>query len=285
MTKRLLRFCFLTLLTFSILGCNSQTIQKDVFKFEYLKSSNKKIKDSSKLKLNLYFNNYPINRVNNYLANIEDYKEAKKDNRTDNFMKVLNAVDNGTYTPDRLKRIKINDKYVIDSLFYEQFEIPQIIFIAENYYDQIENLRLTRLEYDKNINSIIKFQYDFELPITYNQDNVLSFNVDFRNKSSKDIKSFEGKLIVSNSENLELLKLNLNSNVFPQNIYPNPLNSVDLDNWEWSVLNEYRGSLLGLQIQVSEYKREQIYDNRKKLILTFIPTAIYFKDGTTLYQN
>jgi len=285
MTKRLLRFCFLTLLTFSILGCNSQTIQKDAFKFEYLKSSNEKIKDSSKLKLNLYFNNYPINRVNNYLANIEDYKETKKDNRTDNLMKVLNAVDNGTYTPDRLKRIKINDKYVIDSLFYEQFEIPQIIFIAENYYDQIENLRLTRLEYDKNINSIIKFQYDFELPITYSQDNVLSFNVDFRNKSSKDIKSFEGKLIVSNSENLELLKLNLNSNVFPQNIYPNPLKSVDLDSWEWSVLNEYRSSLLGLQIQVSEYKREQIYDNRKKLILTFIPTAIYFKDGTTLYQN
>jgi len=283
MTQRQLRFSLLTLLTLSIVGCNSQT-KNNNFKFEYLKANNKKIKDSAKLKLNLYFNNYPLDNVNHFLENIESYK--KKDIRTDNLMKALNYIENRTHTPFRLKSIKVDNEYVIDSIFYENFEVPQIIFIAENYYDQVENLRLTKLNYDKNINSIIKFGYDYDLPITYSdRDNVLSFNIGFRNISAKDIKSFEGKLILSNTQNEELLNVNLTSDVFPQNIYPNPLKAVGLDRWKWSVLSEINTSILGLKLKVSDYKKKQIKDNYMELIMTFIPTKIYFKDETILYQS
>ncbi|CAA0236291.1 exported hypothetical protein [Tenacibaculum maritimum] len=280
----ILKRILILIMFYSITSCNSQT--KETFKFEYLNVNNDKLKDSTKLKLKFYFNEYSLKRTNKYLSNLESFKKLKQRLSKKSTFSYLKDFDESYYAPSYLKRKKIKNKsgftdFVLDTLFYENIKIESLKFISEQHYDRIENLRLTRLEYDKNINSIIKFEYNLKSPIYFiGNKNKIRFNINFLNISSKDIKSFKGTIFINNNEMENIFRANIDSKILP---YQNDLKS-ELENWDIRVINEYRTDTNELEIEVSSYTKSILKQNIKKLNLTFIPTQIIFNDGSVMYQ-
>jgi hypothetical protein len=269
-------------LTFS---CNSQKKNDDTFKFEYLKVSNNKIKDSAKLKLKLYFNEYDIYTVNEYLKDSVAFNELKN-SPTKSFL--MNFENYSNYVPNRMKRKNAKDKYgysnyVLDSTFYENFKTENLIFVAEEFYDKIDNLRLTQLEYNDNINSIIEVKYDMDRPIQF-YGNTVKFNMYFSNASSKNIESFKGTIFVNNDDLDNLLNVEINSDVLPKNSIPNPLKKSELENWDIRIINTYYSDINDLRLEVSDFTKSTLQRNFKKLNIIFIPKEIIFEDGTKIYQ-
>ncbi len=280
--KNLLLILPIILLTYS---CNSQKENDNTFKFEYLKLSNNKIKDTAKLKLKLYFNEYDINTVNKYLKDAFGFNELKNSPNKSLLMDFENYSD---YVPTRMKRKNIKDEYgysnyVLDSTFYENFKIENLIFVAEQHYDKIENLRQTQLEYNENINSVIKFKYNMDRPIEF-YGNVVKFNMYFTNASSKNIKSFKGTIFINNDDLDNLLNVEINSDVLPKNILPNPLKKSELENWDIRIINTYYSDSNDLRLEVSDFTKSTLQRDLKKLNIIFIPKEIIFEDGTTMYQ-
>lgn len=255
---------------------------KNKFNFKYLDDSNTTISDSLRIKLNLYFNNISIINASNSLANINKYREEKRTLKA--FL--LKYDNHNSYIPQRLKRRKITDDYgfdnhVLDSLFYESFDVDQLAFLADEYYEEIENLRLTRLKYDDQIYNIMKCIYDFKRPITF-YDNSIGFNLEFKNVSSKNIKYFEGILYVNNKNMDNVLSTNINSTVLNQNIVPNPLKASSLDNWNVRAINTYSSNPHDLKLNVTSSIESTLKNNYSDLIILFVPSKIIFEDGTIL---
>lgn len=271
------------------LSCKGQEEKSNKFRFEFLKSTDTILKDSIRLKMKLYFNDMTLGRVNNYLEDIKEYKKTKNDSNSDAFLNFLKIGQRMDYVPDRLKRKRIKNKdgytdFILDSIFYQNFEIDQLAFIAENYYDYAENIRITREEYDNDINNVIVFKYDQSRPVTF-MNNSVKFNMHFSNATSKEIEEFSGTIFICDSELNKLYRANLNSNALPKNIRPNPLKPAELDFWEYRILNTYRSDINELRVDVSDYQIEQLRRKYKELQLIFIPKKIYFKDGTSLFQS
>jgi hypothetical protein len=291
-TKMTTKFNQSILLVFIItnlaLSCKGQDEESNKFRFDYLKSTDTVLKDTTRLKMKLYFNDMTLGRVNNYLEDIKEYKKTKKDSNSDAFLNFLKMGQRMDYVPDRLKRKKIKDKddytdFILDSIFYQNFEIDQLAFIAESYYDYAENIRITRKEYNNNINTAIEFKYDQSQPVTF-INNSVKFNMRFSNATSKEIEEFSGTVFICDSELNKLYEAKLNSNALPKNIIPNPLKPAELDFWEYRIINTYSSDINELRIDVSDYQMEQLRRKYKELQLIFIPKKIYFKDGTSLFQ-
>lgn len=280
----ILRKTLILLICLTLFNCNSQTNEN--FKFEYLKVTNNKLKDSVKLKLKFYFNEYSLKKTNKYLSNLEDFQDLKRKLGKNSSLSFLSNFDKLDFTPDYLKRKEIKNEqgfsdFVLDTLFYENIKINQLAFISEQHYDRIENLRLTRLEYDKNINSVVKFEYNLKSPVYFiGNGNKMRFNINFLNISSKDIKSFKGTIFVNNDDMVNIYKANIDSKILP---YQKDLKSV-LNNWDIRIINRYVTDTNELEINVSNYVKQLIKENYNKLNLTFIPSEIIFEDGTKMYQ-
>ncbi|MGH1385119.1 hypothetical protein [Kordia sp.] len=275
----ILKMFIISLLVFS---CQKENQNKNKFKFEYLDDSNIIISDSIRIKFNLYFNNISIRNANKSLANINKHSEEKGTLKA--FL--LKNDNHNPYTPQRLKRIKTTndyglDNHVLDSLFYESFDLDQLTFLADEYYQEIENLRLTRLKYDDQIYNIIRCIYDFKRPITF-YDNSIGFNLEFKNVSSKNIKYFEGILYVNNKNMDNVLSTDINSSVLNQNIVPNPLKASSLDNWNIRAINTYSSNPHDLRLNVSSSIESTLKNNYSDLIILFVPSKIVFEDGTIL---
>jgi len=288
MNKNLTLIMFLTLITLQT-SCSKKKEKQRTFDFEYLKSESSVLNDSMKLKLNLYFDNMSLVQVNDYLSDIQKYKSIKKDTANANFLSFLKSAQGMDNVPNRLKRIKVTDEnwyndFLLDSLFYQNIEIEYLVFTAKKYYDHVNNLKLTQKHYEENINTAIVFKYDHNQPITF-INNRIKFNMYFSNSTSKEIEEFSGTIFICDSKLNILYQANLNSNVLPLNIKPDPLKPAKLDLWEYRILNTYQSDINELRVDVSNYQKEQLRRNYKEMQLIFIPKKVYFTNGTSLFQS
>lgn len=265
-----------------IISCNSQNKN---FKFEYLNLNNSHLKDSVKLKLNLYFNNYDLNEANVFLNDINKYKELKEKytDREYFYSKIFNEPK---LLPRHHLKIKEVDEelifsnFVIDSTFYRGFKTKSLVFIAEQHYKKLEGLRIEREEYNQDINSIIKFRYYLKHPFFFKgESNEIVFNMDFQNMSSMEIKFFEGIILVNN-ESETLINFNINSDVIDKE----SLNVIHLNYWDNLMKRQYTRWGKRLSITLNDYNKSMLKENYEKLVMFFIPTKIEFNNGKTMYQ-
>lgn len=280
--KNILLVLIISLLTYS---CESQIEHKlkenNKFKFEYLKASNGKIEKEDKLKLKFYFNHFNLFTINKYLTDSVVFND-----HISSMARTLQG--HSDYVPTRMKRKIIKDKYgyekfVLDSTFYENFEIENLIYIAEQHYDKVDNLRQARLKYDENINSVIEFKYNRKQPIQF-YGNTIKLNIYFGNASSKGIKSFKGNIFIVNNELDILLSTEMNSDLLPKNVLPDPLYTSELESWNNLIINTYNSDVNDLRMELSDYTKSKLQRNYDNLNIIFIPQEISFYDGTIMFQ-
>lgn len=283
--SKLQTIILMALVLLILLGCSKEVKNQkiDDFHFDLLSYTNSYFNDSTRVKLNLYFNNLDIEKANNLLENIQHYRQSKEKHLSSKNKRLMSFS-----TPTRLKRKKITDEdgnnhYILDSLFYEDFKINNLIFIADRYYNKIENIRISRKEYEENIKTAITFKYDINRPISF-YGNTLRFNTVFRNNTSKDIRDFVGVIYICDGDMKVLIKVPTNSSDLNRNVFPDQLKPIEIDGWHSRILSKYYTDVNDLEITVSADHKKQLQDNYKKLALFFVVKNIRFKDGSYLSQ-
>jgi hypothetical protein len=270
-----------------------QNPQSDNFNFSYLENSNPYLKDSTLLKFQLYFDKISYESCSYYLESIDMYKKNRnKQIKFNSLEEMLQVYDvpyrdillhkQSDYIPRRLKRIRGNlDRYeTIDTLFYESLTINGIDFLVESHFNAI-NSNYIRREYFSDINSILLFQYDREIPYHY-INNKLYLNIDFTNLSKYEIDYFKGDIMITDNNNENILTLELDSRHLNDQEFKSPF---PIEYWEGSLT--YRRVFItnfdGSFFRLNDYSKN-ILENNRGTRLVFIPTEIKLKDGKIMKQ-
>lgn len=273
-----------------LIGCQNR--QSDNFKFSYLKNSNPHLKDSTLLKFQLYFDKISYESCSDYLENINKFKEMRNENddlmsSKDNLvlqMEYLNKVNSirhpDYYIPRRLKRIKGNlvREETIDTLFYESLTMNGLNYIVENHYELIYGNYISREQFN-DINSILLFQYKRELPY-YFKNNKFYLNIDFTNLSKHEIEYFKGVIMITDNNNENLVRLELDSRKLKNQNFKSP---NILEYWENNFTYKFNLTFNDEQLfyKLNDYSKSILIKNRDTRIV-FLPTEINLKNSKTL---